>query len=78
MLHNNPAEDQTQKDIIDGLLEKAGWNINDYSKVIEEFEIDSLRILSERLCQSIFNTIFFGKLVSQSNKHSSLGEHYYA
>jgi len=40
MLHENPTEDQTRKKIIDGLLNKAGWDLNDRSKVIEEFEIE--------------------------------------
>ncbi len=39
MFQDNPTENQTRKEIIDGLLEKAGWDINDLSQVVEEFEI---------------------------------------
>ncbi len=39
MLHENLTENQTRKRIIDGLLEKAGWHLNDRAEVIEEFEI---------------------------------------
>ena len=35
------SESQTRKDIIDINLGKAGWNINDRTQVIEEFEIDT-------------------------------------
>lgn len=38
MLTENPSEKQTRK-IIDSLLEKAGWHVNNHSEVIEEFEI---------------------------------------
>lgn len=33
-------EAQTRKNLIDDELKTAGWNIKDYSQVIEEFEID--------------------------------------
>lgn len=33
-------EAQTRKNLIDDELKIAGWNIKDYSQVIEEFEID--------------------------------------
>jgi type I restriction enzyme R subunit len=39
MFNENPSENQTRKQIIDSLLEKAGWHINNRSEVIEEFEI---------------------------------------
>jgi type I restriction enzyme R subunit len=39
MISENPSENQTRKQIIDSLLEKAGWHINNRSEVIEEFEI---------------------------------------
>jgi type I restriction enzyme R subunit len=39
MLYENPTENQTRKLLIDKSLEKAGWDIADRSKVIEEFEI---------------------------------------
>jgi len=39
MFSENPSENQTRKQIIDSLLEKAGWHINNRSEVIEEFEI---------------------------------------
>lgn len=39
MLNENLSENQTRKKIIDGLLEKAGWHLNNRSEVIEEFEI---------------------------------------
>lgn len=39
MLNENLSENETRKKIIDGLLEKAGWHLNNRSEVIEEFEI---------------------------------------
>lgn len=33
-------EAQTRKSLIDGKLKQAGWNIQDYSQIIEEYEID--------------------------------------
>ena len=33
-------ESQTRKEIIDTRLKKAGWDITDRTKVIEEFDID--------------------------------------
>jgi type I restriction enzyme R subunit len=51
MLHENLTENQTRKKIIDGLLEKAGWNINDRSKVIEEFEISGTAASRYRITQ---------------------------
>ena len=39
MLHEDLTEAQTRKKIIDGLLEKAGWDLKDHSQVREEFEI---------------------------------------
>lgn len=32
-------EKQTRKEIIDTRLKKAGWNINDRTQVVEEFDI---------------------------------------
>ena len=32
-------EKQTRKDIIDIRLKEAGWNVNDLTQVIEEFDI---------------------------------------
>ncbi|OIN97532.1 hypothetical protein AUJ66_02875 [Candidatus Desantisbacteria bacterium CG1_02_38_46] len=40
MLKENLTEEQTRKKIIDGLLEKAGWHLNNRSEVSEEFEIE--------------------------------------
>lgn len=39
MLNVNPTEQETRKNLIDPLLEKARWNIKDKSQVIKEFEI---------------------------------------
>jgi type I site-specific restriction endonuclease len=57
MLHENPTESQTRKAKIDGLLDNAGWNPKDRSKVIEEFEIDGagfsgFRIAEEKIIRS--------------------------
>ncbi|MFH1760873.1 MAG: DEAD/DEAH box helicase family protein, partial [bacterium] len=39
MFNENPTEAQTRRKIIDNSLLKAGWDINDRTKVITEFEI---------------------------------------
>lgn len=39
MLNESLSEAQTRKLIIDDLLAKTGWNLQDHSQVIEEFEI---------------------------------------
>jgi hypothetical protein len=67
MLHINPLEDHTRNDIIDKILEKIGWDINDYSKVIEEIEIDSTLICAERLRQSFLKKTFSGTVLMMKN-----------
>ena len=51
MLHENPTENQTRKSIIDGLLEKSGWHLNNRSEVIEEFEIVGTSASRYRIAQ---------------------------
>lgn len=38
------TEAQTRKELIDVKLHEAGWNVNDRTQVIEEFDIDLSRI----------------------------------
>jgi len=51
MLSENLSENQTRKKIIDGLLETAGWQLKDRSKIIEEFEIAGTGASGSRLAQ---------------------------
>jgi len=51
MLNENLSEGQTRKEIIDGLLETAGWHPNNRSEVIEEFEIVGTSASTYRITQ---------------------------
>jgi len=51
MLNEKLTEDQTRKKIIDVLLNKAGWNLNDRSSVMEEFEIAGTAASRYRIAQ---------------------------
>ncbi len=51
MLHEDPTEKQTRKEIVDKRLEKAGWHLNDHSEVIEEFEISGTAASNYRITQ---------------------------
>ncbi len=49
MFRENPTEKQTRKKIIDLLLKKAGWHVDDHSQVIEEFEIEDAGSYKHRI-----------------------------